>query len=271
MDRRDSPSFHWVLGEQGPLRKKLKEAFLPQSRELNLTFSQSWDQVESKLQEKPPSFWIFSSGKEPPQWVVETGAPIIQFFWNNFPSNAVKETAAGLITPYVPKPNSFNELMEIFRVSLRLWAHPALYPVQSMKTKPRLVILEDDESLQFLLEEALKKIAIGYEVIFFESGSEALDGLKKMSEEENLPLFLFLDLYLRGMDGSEVLKAIKGNDSLRSIPVALFTGTQDPKELRFMKGLPRHFCFRLPLLECDAIDLIGRCLAFFRYAHNIPV
>jgi CheY-like chemotaxis protein len=90
-----------------------------------------------------------------------------------------------------------------------------------------------------------------------------------METEGDVPLLLFLDLLLPGMRGDDVLKTIKASDSLRSIPVALLTGVQEPRELSFLKMMPHHFCFRLPLLESDSIDLLNRCFNYFRHARPV--
>ena len=43
---------------------------------------------------------------------------------------------------------------------------------------------------------------------------------------------LFVDIRLPKMDGIEVLRRIKGDPVLRTLPVAMLTTTEDPNEIR---------------------------------------
>lgn len=251
------------------MRKELAERFYAEEKDYSLRISETWPTEEEREYYKP-TFWVISGGEEPPQWMRDGEIPIIQFFFSENPSEISLENSSGLITPYIPKPMSFTGLYDLFRDSLRLWSSSCLVDVQSLSRARRVVIIEDEESQQFLMREALEEMGFRSKAIFFESGPEALDGIKEMIAEDRPPLMLFLDLLLPGMGGDEVLKALKSSDELRSIPVALLTGAQSTEELSFLKSMPRHFCFKLPLLESDAIDLIHRCLNYFRHAKPIP-
>jgi CheY-like chemotaxis protein len=57
-----------------------------------------------------------------------------------------------------------------------------------------------------------------YEVTEYETGSQALDGLR--SER---PALVLLDISLPGMDGTEVLRHIRTDDSLADLPVVALT------------------------------------------------
>jgi len=78
-----------------------------------------------------------------------------------------------------------------------------------------ILIVDDEESICQTLEGILADE--GYEVIAAESGEEAL----RVAEEE-LPSLVLLDIWLPGMDGIEVLKAIK--TSHPQIQVVMMSG-----------------------------------------------
>jgi len=265
-----APTFHWIYGKKAPVRKKLAELFYAQSKENSLKISESWPDQDSLPDGEKPDFWVVSDGGAPPLWVMDGNIPIIQFYWTNSPDPGLEKRSSALITPYIPKPMSFIGLLNLFRDSLNFWASPCLHAVQSPNRRHRLAIIEDEESQRFLMNEAIEEIGFRSKVIFFNNGSEALDGLRKMDKEGKAPILLLLDLLLPGMRGDDILRTIKSSESLRSIPVALLTCAQEPGDLSFLKKMPRHFCFRLPLLESDSIDLLNRCFNFFRHARPVP-
>ena len=80
--------------------------------------------------------------------------------------------------------------------------------------KKKILLVEDEEGLQFLYEEELK--AEGYEVILAQNGKEALRQL-----EEVKPDLIILDIVMPVMDGMEALGQIMGRE--RKIPIVLHT------------------------------------------------
>jgi len=91
-----------------------------------------------------------------------------------------------------------------------------------------LLIIEDDKFLRELISKKL--ISKGFKV------DEAIDGeegLKKLKEIK--PDLILLDLILPGLDGFEVLKRIKDDPSIASIPVLILSNLGQKDEIE--KGL----------------------------------
>jgi two-component system alkaline phosphatase synthesis response regulator PhoP len=83
-------------------------------------------------------------------------------------------------------------------------------------SKEQILIIEDDENIQELVSYNLVKE--GFRTIGALSGE---DGLKKMKKD---PVDLvILDLMLPGMDGFDVVKALKKNEETRLIPIIMLT------------------------------------------------
>ncbi len=87
------------------------------------------------------------------------------------------------------------------------------------QTKKRILVVEDDRSLQNALSEILTQE--GYETVCAFDGEEAL---KKLSEE-NLDLIL-LDIILPKKDGYEVLAEIKKGEK-KDVPVLILTNLEE--------------------------------------------
>ena len=94
----------------------------------------------------------------------------------------------------------------------------------------KVLIIEDDSFLQGL--EAGKLEKDGFEVITASSGEEALKKIK----EPGINIIL-LDLILPNFDGFEILKKIKEVETLKKIPVIVFSNLSDEKSMEKSKEL----------------------------------
>lgn len=84
--------------------------------------------------------------------------------------------------------------------------------------KPKILLVDDEPDILTVTTFRLKKA--GYEVITAVNGQEALDKAKTAR-----PDMILLDLLLPIMNGYEVCKKIKSDDTLKKIPVVLFTAS----------------------------------------------
>jgi signal transduction histidine kinase/CheY-like chemotaxis protein len=92
-----------------------------------------------------------------------------------------------------------------------------------------VLIIDDDEKDRYLLKHRLRDS--GLRIVEASSGAE---GIAKATS--SLPQLIFLDLSMPGMDGFEVLSALKGNPRTRSIGVVIHTsmplGEREQQRLR---------------------------------------
>lgn len=78
-----------------------------------------------------------------------------------------------------------------------------------------IVLIEDNRDNRLLVRAILSEF---YNVIEYETGFEALEGLK-----HQIPNLILLDISLPGMDGIDVLSRLRANEQLRDIPVIALT------------------------------------------------
>ncbi len=90
---------------------------------------------------------------------------------------------------------------------------------------PTILTIEDDEIFRRAITKYLVKS--GFEVVVASTGREGI--VKAM---ENSPDLIVCDLAMPGMDGFEVLAALRKEDRLASIPVIFLSGRAEPRQVR---------------------------------------
>ncbi len=106
------------------------------------------------------------------------------------------------------------------------------------KEKWRVVIAEDNDDHALLIEMALARASdVPVETIRAHNGDEAVEVIRREK-----PDLILLDLRMPGRDGHEVLQAIKADDELRSIPIAVLTSSDRDDDIAQSYGLGgNHF------------------------------
>ena len=100
------------------------------------------------------------------------------------------------------------------------------------KHKADILIVEDSEQQAFLVREAMSG-EMPDDMHWVPDGAKALDFLNNRApyEEAPVPSLVLLDLKVPWCDGFEVLRLIKGDERLRSIPVIVLTGSSERDEI----------------------------------------
>ncbi len=94
--------------------------------------------------------------------------------------------------------------------------------------RTRILIVEDSRLQADLLEYVLTQN--GYEVTSARNGLEAIEAMSAAR-----PFMVISDILMPVMDGFELCRRIKADDSLKEIPVLLLTALSDPEDV--LKGL----------------------------------
>jgi two-component system, response regulator len=102
-------------------------------------------------------------------------------------------------------------------------------------TKDKIVdILLVDDSLEDaeLAIVALKKSNLSNNLLHLEDGVAVLNYFyEKPAEYPNLPKIILLDLKMPKVDGLEVLRRLKGDEKLKSIPVVVMTSSKEERDI----------------------------------------
>jgi CheY-like chemotaxis protein len=100
----------------------------------------------------------------------------------------------------------------------------------------RPILLVDDSLNDIeLTQTALKQNHLANDIVITRDGGEALDflyrrGAYKGRESVN-PVVVFLDLKMPKVDGLEVLRQIKNDPALKTIPIVMLTSSREEADL----------------------------------------
>jgi chemotaxis family two-component system response regulator Rcp1 len=96
-----------------------------------------------------------------------------------------------------------------------------------------ILLVEDNEGDARLAKEAMRDSKIRNTLHHVTDGEEAMAFLRKEGKHSNAPRpdLILLDLNLPKKDGREVLAEIKGDDSLKRIPVVILTVSSDEEDI----------------------------------------
>lgn len=99
-------------------------------------------------------------------------------------------------------------------------------------TKPTIMVVEDET---LLLQAITKKLTVSnLDVISCSSGQQAVDYLNNLDE---LPDAVWLDYYLKDMNGLAFMQAIKENPKWANIPVVVVSNSASPEKVHNMLAL----------------------------------
>lgn len=127
-----------------------------------------------------------------------------------------------------------------------------------------ILLVEDNPGDVRLTEEALKESKIAVNMHVAGNGVEALAMLRREGQYANLALpdLILLDLNMPMMDGREVLRQIKTDESLKHIPVVVLTTSAAEKDIVQAYGLHAN-CYITKPVEFDQFMEIVKSIENF--------
>ncbi|MGZ5052227.1 MAG: response regulator [Methylobacter sp.] len=98
-----------------------------------------------------------------------------------------------------------------------------------------ILIVEDDPGHSRLIEKNLRRGGLENPILTFENGQLALNYLKAQDEFKDRSLnhciLMLVDLNMPVMNGVELLRTLKQDNTLREVPVIILTSTDDQREI----------------------------------------
>ena len=110
----------------------------------------------------------------------------------------------------------------------------------------RILLVEDNDSDAFLIQEALREAGVDAPVHVETDGEAAIAHLRGLDAGRR-PELMLLDLNLPRMDGREVLRQVKGDPGLRGMPVIILTTSSAPPDIELAYDRGANAYVRKPL------------------------
>ena len=138
-----------------------------------------------------------------------------------------------------------------------------LRQTKSISKVIRVLIVDDDENDILLIEGALERNDMQFWTRSEQSGDAALEYLRQSVESGVEIDVVLLDLRMPGRNGHEVLRDIRSDPQLSSLPVVIVTTSDQPDDME-MAFQNRAQCFvTKPATLAEYDRLVDQILAFW--------
>ncbi|KMM73793.1 response regulator [Xanthomonas sp. LMG 8992] len=98
-----------------------------------------------------------------------------------------------------------------------------------------ILLAEDSPADAEMAVDALRDARLANPIVHVEDGVEAMDYLLRRgayaNREEGLPAVLLLDIKMPRLDGLEVLKLVRSEESLKRLPVVILSSSREESDL----------------------------------------
>ena len=137
-----------------------------------------------------------------------------------------------------------------------------------------ILVVEDSLEDFTALSRALRKNAVPNPVLRCEDGEQALEYLRGYGKHPNwpsrLPLFVLLDLNMPGLDGRDVLDALKHDTLLHAIPVIVFTTSSNARDIEECYRLGANSYLTKPISYPALEEKVGLIASYWLKASELP-
>jgi CheY-like chemotaxis protein len=124
--------------------------------------------------------------------------------------------------------------------------------IENEQSPLKIMLADDDRDDRFFFDKALKVISIPTTLATVEDGAMLMNYLH--TNTNNLPDVLFLDLNMPKMNGSECLTEIKQSETLKHIPVIIYSTSyhEDVADVLYNHGA-HYYIRKTDLTEIEKI------------------
>jgi CheY-like chemotaxis protein len=144
--------------------------------------------------------------------------------------------------------------------------------VKSADRRLAVLVVDDDPGDVLLIQEALELAGNDRDIHIAADGAEAISFLERTGDHAAAvrPDVVLLDLNMPGKNGRQVLAQIKANPGLRSIPILVFSTSQDPVDIEASYSLHANAYVPKPINFDDFTSVVARIDNFFTQVACLP-
>lgn len=143
-----------------------------------------------------------------------------------------------------------------------------------MNLLKRILLVEDDPNDIELTLNALEEYNLSNKIVVVQDGVEALDYLFRRGRfaqrSGGQPIVIMLDLKLPKLDGVQILRQIKADETLRLIPVVVLTSSRESQDLAECYKLGANAYVVKPVRFNEFIEAIKHIGIFWAIINEPP-
>ncbi len=135
-----------------------------------------------------------------------------------------------------------------------------------------LLIVEDNPADAYLIREAVRRSQANPKVFITTDGAEAMEFLQQQGRFHDAPRpdLVLLDLQLPRKDGRQTLGEIRTNEKLRTLPVIIFSSTDDYGEIAAIYARGANAFLSKPVDPADFALAVHQTLRFWLEYASLP-
>jgi CheY-like chemotaxis protein len=142
----------------------------------------------------------------------------------------------------------------------------------SQSSQHTILMADDDEDDRDLAQDAFREAGLAGQIRFVLDGQELVDDLRRHanSAHPERPDIVLLDLNMPRKDGREALAEIRGDESLRGIPVVVLTTSKDEEEIRRSYRLGANSFIAKPVTHAELVDVMRELATYWFDVVELP-
>jgi CheY-like chemotaxis protein len=139
-----------------------------------------------------------------------------------------------------------------------------------------ILLVEDNRQDAEMTTRALKKCKIVNKVYWAKDGVEALNFIRCTEEFENrnkncTPKVILLDLKMPRLDGLDVIRALKAEESTRKIPIVVMTSSNQERDVTESYRLGVNGYVTKPVQSTAFVEAVANIGMFWLFVNSTPV
>ena len=143
-----------------------------------------------------------------------------------------------------------------------------------MENVPRILLAEDSPRDAELIISALREFHVANEILHVRDGAEALDYLFRRGafadRPAGLPVVVMLDLKMPKVDGLEVLRQIRADSNLKTLPVVIMTSSREEQDVVRSYELGTNSYVVKPIQFPEFVESVKKVGAYWAVINEPP-
>jgi CheY-like chemotaxis protein len=131
----------------------------------------------------------------------------------------------------------------------------------------KILLVDDDPEDRAIISDALVDLRDDVDIAIANNGEQALDLLHHDVTAGTLPCLVVLDLNMPKMGGAETLQHLKSSETLKHIPVIIYSTSINPFEQQRCMALGAHSYITKPVSYRESMDTARLFFAFCTSPH----